>query len=180
MAKDLAVQYNSAEVTKNEVILTSKRFFGLNKVERRLYIDKIESLMYGREIGALGIIMLLGAVIALIVGIVVYISSKQSAILVVGIFMSIILLMFFLSMCNVKLSIGIGGKVESITFKRGQKGKIKELYNQLLQVMEEKAKLNEAAVRAQIAMAKGEASFAAKVHTAAPENMQEKPSAKNE
>ena len=150
MAKDLAVQYNSAEFTKNEVILTSKRFFGLNKVERRLYIDKIESLMYGREIGPI-IIMLLGAVIALIAGIVVYISSKQSAILVAGIVMSIILMLFFLSMCNVKLSIGIGGKVESITFKRGQNGKIKELYNQLLQVMEERAKVNAPAAKVPVA-----------------------------
>ena len=46
--------------------------------------------------------------------------------------------------------------------------------------MEEKAKLKEAAHRAQMAMAKGEVSPAANVQIAATENMQEMPSAKNE
>lgn len=174
MARNIAIQYDSVEVTKNEIILTMKK--RSNFLENRLYIDKIESLAYARTMNPLELI--LGAMF-LITGIVSAAMLNIIVGVVIIVFGIVIAVLAILS-ARVRLSIGIGGRFESITFKRGQKGKIKELYNQLLQVMEEKAKLNEAAVRAQIAMAKGEASFAAKVHTAAPENMQEMPSAKNE
>lgn len=82
---------------------------------------------------------------------------------VVIIVFGIVIAVLAILSARVRLSIGIGGRFESITFKRGEKSKIKELYNQILQVMEERAKVN---------------APAAKVHTAAPENMQA--SAKNE
>lgn len=172
MARNIAIQYDSVEVTKNEIILTMKK--RNNFLENRLYIDKIESLAYARTMNPLGLI--LGALF-LITGI-VSVAMLNIIVGVVIIVFGIVIAVLAILSARVRLSIGIGGRFESITFKRGQKGKIKELYNQLLQVMEEKAKLNEAVVRAQIAMAKGEASFAANAQTAAPENMQA--SAKNE
>lgn len=137
-------------------------------MENRLYIDKIESLAYARTMNPLGLI--LGAMF-LITGIVSAAMLNIIVGVVIIVFGIVIAVLAILS-ARVRLSIGIGGRFESITFKRGEKSKIKELYNQILQVMEERAKLNEAAVRAQIAMAKGEASSAA--------NTQKMPSAKNE
>lgn len=130
-------------------------------MENRLYIDKIESLAYARTMNLFGLIF--GAMF-LITGIVSAAMLNIIVGVVIIVFGIVIAVLAILS-ARVRLSIGIGGRFESITFKRGQKGKIKELYNQLLQVMEERVKVN---------------APAAKVHTAAPENMQEMPSAKNE
>lgn len=159
MARNIAIQYDSVEVTKNEIILTMKK--RNNFLENRLYIDKIESLAYARTMNPLGLIF---GTMFLITGIVSAAMLNIIVGVVIIVFGIVIAVLAILS-ARVRLSIGIGGRFESITFKRGQKGKIKELYNQLLQVMEEKAKVN---------------APAAKVHTAAPENMQEMPSAKNE
>lgn len=166
MARNIAVQYDGVEVTKNEIILTMKK--RSNFLENRLYIDKIESLAYARTMNPLGLIF--GALF-LITGIVSAAMLNIIVGVVIIVFGIVIAVLAILS-ARVRLSIGIGGRFESITFKRGEKSKIKELYNQILQVMEERAKLNEAAVRAQIAMAKDEASSAA--------NTQKMPSAKNE
>lgn len=166
MARNIAIQYDSVEVTKNEIILTMKK--RSNFLENRLYIDKIESLAYARTMNPFGLIF--GAMF-LITGIVSAAMLNIIVGVVIIVFGIVIAVLAILS-ARVRLSIGIGGRFESITFKRGEKSKIKELYNQILQVMEERAKLNEAAVRAQIAMAKGEASSAA--------NTQKMPSAKNE
>lgn len=174
MAKSVATIYNKAEVTNNEIILTMKQ--GLNFLERRIYIDKIDSLTYGRTANS---ILLALAVLGMVVALAGLIISNF-ILVAIGLVIALIFLVLTVALSPIMLSIGIGGRVESITFKRKQRGKIKELYNQLLQVMEEKAKLNEAATRAQIAMAKGEVSPAANVQIAAPENMQEMPSAKNE
>ena len=159
MARNIAIQYDSVEVTKNEIILTMKK--RSNFLENRLYIDKIESLAYARTMNPLGLI--LGAMF-LITGIVSTAMLNFIVRVVIIVFGIVIAVLAILS-ARVRLSIGIGGRFESITFKRGEKSKIKELYNQILQVMEERAKVN---------------APAAKVHTAAPENMQEMPSAKNE
>lgn len=166
MARNIAVQYDGVEVTKNEIILTMKK--RSNVLENRLYIDKIESLAYAHAMNPFGLIfgalfIISGIVAAAMLNIIVGV-----VIIVLGIISAVVAILS----ARVRLSIGIGGRFESITFKRGEKSKIKELYNQILQVMEERAKLNEAAVRAQIAMAKGEASSAA--------NTQKMPSAKNE
>ncbi|HIY98157.1 MAG TPA: hypothetical protein H9677_02120 [Firmicutes bacterium] len=159
MARNIAIQYDSVEVTKNEIILTMKK--RSNFLENRLYIDKIESLAYARTMNPLGLIF--GALF-LITGIVSAAMLNIIVGVVIIVFGIVIAVLAILS-ARVRLSIGIGGRFESITFKRGEKSKIKELYNQILQVMEERAKVN---------------APAAKVHTAAPENMQEMPSAKNE
>lgn len=159
MARNIAVQYDGVEVTKNEIILTMKK--RSNFLENRLYIDKIESLAYARTMNPLGLIF--GALF-LITGIVSAAMLNIIVGVVIIVFGIVIAVLAILS-ARVRLSIGIGGRFESITFKRGEKSKIKELYNQILQVMEERAKVN---------------APAAKVHTAAPENMQEMPSAKNE
>lgn len=157
MARNIAVQYDGVEVTKNEIILTMKK--RSNFLENRLYIDKIESLAYARTMNPFGLIfgalfiisgIVAAAMLNIIVGVVIIVFGIISAVLAIF-------------SARVRLSIGIGGRFESITFKRGEKSKIKELYNQILQVMEERAKVN---------------APAAKVHTAAPENMQA--SAKNE
>ena len=115
MARNIAVQYDGVEVTKNEIILTMKK--RCNVLENRLYIDKIESLAYAHAMNPFGLIfgalfIISGIVAAAMLNIIVGV-----VIIVLGIISAVVAILS----ARVRLSIGIGGRFESITFKRGER-----------------------------------------------------------
>ena len=112
MAKSVATIYNKAEVTNNEIILTMKQ--GLNFLERRIYIDKIDSLTYGRTANS---ILLALAVLGIVVALAGLIISNF-ILVAIGLVIALIFLVLTVALSPILLSIGIGGRVESVTFKR--------------------------------------------------------------
>lgn len=133
------LRYTDAEVTDREVILSYKSFSRTTAFDQRILLDKIDSVYMGKTMTPREFFMAIMGLV--LIGISLYLllanpsGDEGSSDFVFGALALIsgaILLFLAIILCPVVLGIGIGCRIEAVSFKTFSRTKSRQLYAELL------------------------------------------------